>query len=54
MQKYFIYLLQIELFFGKILMYIMGENLYLDFQLGYDQAVTGYGQIKKSVKDESK
>ena len=32
----------------------MGGNLFADFLLGYDHAVTGYGQIKKSVKDESK
>jgi hypothetical protein len=32
----------------------MGGNLFVGFLLGYDHAVTGYGQIKKSVKDESK
>ena len=45
-RKYFIYLLQNELFFAKILVYIMGENLFSDFLLGYDWAVTGYGQNK--------
>ena len=29
----------------------MGGNHFTDFLLGYDHAVTGYGQIKKSVKD---
>ena len=32
----------------------MGETVFFGFLLGYDHAVTGYGQIKKSVKDESK
>lgn len=45
MRKTLIYLLQNGNFFGKILVYIMGGNQYLDFLLGYDLAVTGSGQI---------
>ena len=46
MRKTFIYLLQNEIFFGKILVYIMGESYFYSFSLGYDHAVTGYGQNK--------